>query len=366
MSIPFNKIGPSQLARTVVQILGKDGPIFNPKNISYLSPEDVSSEILDLPFGQELGVSGLTLASSLVSLGIQAQTLDECRKITAGLKKVQESQERIEKVLSDIKHRVDRIDTKVAESHLREAIRHAMSKSCHPDHIDLQALTPLGEDLESFAETLDEGLLFNFGVRLTSDVREQLQSMLSVLRNARKAVVISHNRAVLGDPDKIVLFRRASDYLPAAAHTIISLSLALGRSDKAFHNLVEKVVSDVSSRFFFSDEKDADHFADLTYKEGYSAQYAALHSVPVSSAAASLSAVLDNLEVNYDNEEAVLDCAESIFEAWIGSDSYLIHALTYELQGITSGYASVFYQQLLGGELADASPLLLPMTSKSS
>jgi hypothetical protein len=227
-------------------------------------------------------------------------------------------------------------------------------------------LTPLGEDLESFAETLDEGLLFNFGVRLTSDVREQLQSMLSVLRNARKAVVISHNRAVLGDPDKIVLFRRASDYLPAAAHTIISLSLALGRSDKAFHNLVEKVVSDVSSRFFFSDEKDADHFADLTYKEGYSAQYAALHSVPVSSAAASLSAVLDNLEVNYDNEEAVLDCAESIFEAWIGSDSYLIHALTYELQGITSGYASVFYQQLLGGELADASPLLLPMTSKSS
>jgi hypothetical protein len=249
---------------------------------------------------------------------------------------------------------------------LREAIRHAMGKSCHPDHIDLQALTPLVEDLESFAETVDGVLLFNFGVRLTSDVREQLQSMLSVLRSARKAVVISHNRTVLGDPDKVVLFRRASDYLPATADTIMRVSLALGRYDKAFHSLVEKVVSDVRSRFFFSDEKDADHFAELTYEEGYTAQYAALHSVPVTSAAVSLSAVMDSLEVNYDEDEAVQDCAEGIIDAWISSDSFLIHALIHELQGIKSGYAAVFYPQLLGDELANDSPLLLPMTSKSS
>ncbi|MEZ5385893.1 MAG: hypothetical protein R3F13_10310 [Prosthecobacter sp.] len=322
MSIPFNKIGPSQLARTVVQILGKDGPIFNPKNIAYLSPEDVSSEVLDLPLGQELGASGLALASSIVSLGIQAQTLDECRKITAGLQKVQESQERVEKVLSEIKQRVARIDTKVAESHLREAIRHAMGKSCHADHIDLQSLTPLVDDLESFEETLERVLLFNFGMRLTSDVREQLQSMLSMLRSARKATVITHNRKVLGDPDKVVQFRQASDYLPATADTIIRLSLALGRSDKAFHNLVEKIVSDVESRFFFSDQKDLDHFATLTYQEGYTAQYAALHSVPVTSAAASLSELLDSLEINYDDEDSVIGCAESIFEAWVSSDSF--------------------------------------------
>ena len=65
MTVPFEQIGPGQVGRYAYQVIGKDGPIFNPSNISYLRPEDVSAPPVFDPHGALAGLAGLNLAASV-------------------------------------------------------------------------------------------------------------------------------------------------------------------------------------------------------------------------------------------------------------------------------------------------------------
>lgn len=38
-TVPFDQLGPGQSGRLAYQVLGQNGPIFNPQNIRYLSPD---------------------------------------------------------------------------------------------------------------------------------------------------------------------------------------------------------------------------------------------------------------------------------------------------------------------------------------
>ena len=72
MSVPFEQIGVGQLGRYVYQVIGKDGPIFNPKNISYLEANPLSSNIHFDPQSAVAGLSGLNLVGSFANLAISA------------------------------------------------------------------------------------------------------------------------------------------------------------------------------------------------------------------------------------------------------------------------------------------------------
>ena len=54
-TVPFDKLGPGQSGRLAYQVLGQDGPIMNPQNIRYLSPDSA-----ELPANAlNTGASGL-------------------------------------------------------------------------------------------------------------------------------------------------------------------------------------------------------------------------------------------------------------------------------------------------------------------
>ena len=78
-TVPFDQLGPGQSGRLAYQVLGQNGPIFNPNNIRYLSPD--SPEMTTLagagasPFaggasGLNVGLSGLNLIGSLANLAV--------------------------------------------------------------------------------------------------------------------------------------------------------------------------------------------------------------------------------------------------------------------------------------------------------
>ncbi len=367
MPIPFDQIGPGQIARTVVQVIGKDGPIFNPRNISYLSPNEVTSQVFEIPGGPSVGLEGLALAGTIASVGLSALTLRECRKISGEIKSVRESQDRIEKTLSEISRRVERIDCKVAEGHLREALRHAAGKAFHSDSIDLSALAQLIEDLESFSETVGDDLIFNFQLRLTSDMRDHLGGLLSLLQNTRRSIAAFHNCAVAGDPDRVVTFRLASDYLPAPSYALIDVALAIGRDDAVFHSFAAELGKAISDRFFFAGDQDSNDFTQYCYNQYYEPQYAALRSLSVTRAATTLSMILDDLKVDYEDESSASSQASEIVLAWsTSSDSFLIHALIYELEAVKSGYETVFYGHLASASNCIVKPMLLSMANTAA
>ena len=54
-TVPFDKLGTGQSGRLAYQVLGQDGPIMNPQNIRYLSPDSA-----ELPANAlNTGASGL-------------------------------------------------------------------------------------------------------------------------------------------------------------------------------------------------------------------------------------------------------------------------------------------------------------------
>jgi hypothetical protein len=198
MSVPFEQIGNSQVGRLVFQVIGKDGPIFNPTNIRYLGSGDpgfptlpsITAPMPDLS-GLSAGLAGINLMVSIGNLALSAIILKEVKSLT---KKMDEAHNKILGKLDQIYDRVRLIDIGVQENNLRESINH-LSRACVVDNtIDLEEIKKIEGDVRRFMETVgDYGYLRGAGFELAFDVREKLTSLHSFLYTTRKTVAVHHN-----------------------------------------------------------------------------------------------------------------------------------------------------------------------------
>ena len=131
------------------------------------------------------GLAGVNLAVSLGGLALNAATYRSVHQLHAKVDRIAIDISEMKAKLDEIGARIERIDVRVAENNLREAMKHAFRKAWTGEEIDLRPLVPLGEDIEAIFATLAHSRILDFSVRLASDVRDNLQSLFSLLRNLR-------------------------------------------------------------------------------------------------------------------------------------------------------------------------------------
>jgi hypothetical protein len=76
MPVPFDKLGPGQSGRLAYQVMGKDGPVFNPAGIRYLEPSDATAGIAASTAALDVlpALAGINLAVSVGTLALSAAT----------------------------------------------------------------------------------------------------------------------------------------------------------------------------------------------------------------------------------------------------------------------------------------------------
>ncbi len=228
MEAPFFPTGGTQKARAVLQVLGENGPIFNPRRIRYMSLEgggapSVPALPLSLP-GLSVAMSGLNLLASVGNLVMSAVILGEIKAIhrkldllLAGQARIEAKLEVLDAILREVLKKVDRIDTNVAENGLARALDHLLKKAIAGREVDLVELSRLHDDLVKFTGSVDGwGLGAAPGLRLSSDVRDRLESVFAMISGVRTFVVASHNVACDGNPARVVACDPVRDYLPSA------------------------------------------------------------------------------------------------------------------------------------------------------
>ena len=207
-TVPFDQLGPGQSGRLAYQVLGQNGPIFNPQNIRYLPPDS-----LEIPpnamstgaSGLSVGLAGAGLISSIFNLAISAY-------IASRVAKLHEKMDRIEHKVDYIKDKVDRIDTQVAENNLRHALNHVLQKAVFHEGVNLRVLTDLRGDFEKFCDSLPSSLLLNFGLKLASDIRDQLRLTYDLIYGIRMLVAQRYNISVDGQPERVITVNPDRDY----------------------------------------------------------------------------------------------------------------------------------------------------------
>lgn len=207
-TVPFDQLGPGQSGRLAYQVLGQDGPIFNPQNIRYLSPDSVEIPATSMGAGASalsVGLAGASLIGSVLNLGI---SLFNAFQISG----LHSKMNRIERKIDYIVSKVDRIDTQVAENNLRHALEHVLRKSVSSEGVDLRVLAGLCHDFDKFRESLPSPLLLNFGLRLSSDIRDQLQQIYDLAYGIRRLVAQKYNISVDGDPGRMITIDPIEDY----------------------------------------------------------------------------------------------------------------------------------------------------------
>jgi hypothetical protein len=367
MTVPFEQIGPGQVGRYAYQVIGKDGPIFNPSNIAYLRPEDAPTTPVYDPHGALAGLAGLNLAASVGTLAVSTVVLHEVRQMRRQLSEIDGKLGEMAVTLSDVQRRVQRIDTRVSESHLREALRHCLTQSITESSIDLQRLTPLIDDIENVRETVEGGFLFNFGIRLSSDLREHLQSLLALLFGIRRNIICLHNRAVAMEPELWIQHRRFGDYfLPGTPEDIVQCAIAAGRTDAVFNNFSEVLGDSVVREFTFAGDEERNKFKNLAVEHYYRPQLAALHSMPTTSMGLNLGSVLDHLEFDYSSKDAFSVGWNVIYLWTLETDASLLFRLKAELEGIRDGYTDAFFSHLANAPALKVESAIFALTKTAA
>ena len=223
-TVPFDKLGPGQSGRLAYQVLGQDGPIFNPQNIRYLSPDSVEIPATSMGAGASAlsaGLAGANLIGSVLNLGVSLFNAFQISGLHSRMN-------RIEHKIDHIVSKVDRIDTQVAENNLRHALEHVLRKSVSSEGVDLRVLAGLGHDFGKFNESLPSPLLLNFGLQLSSDIRDQLRLTYDLIYGIRMLVAQRYNISVNGDPERVII--ADSDYFSLYGNnleTIVKVTMHL-------------------------------------------------------------------------------------------------------------------------------------------
>lgn len=214
-TVPFDKLGPGQSGRLAYQVLGQDGPIMNPQNIRYLSPDSVElpANAMDAgASGLATGLAGANLICSFLNLGVSVYIASQVAGLHRKMDRLQETVDRIEPKVDYIVSKVDRIDIQVAENNLRHALDYVLRQAVSGEGVDLQVLSGLRDDIDKFTDSLSSPHILNFGLRLSSDIRGRLQKIYYLLCSVRKLTAQRYNIAVGGDPERIITTNPTDGY----------------------------------------------------------------------------------------------------------------------------------------------------------
>lgn len=273
--VPFTRIGPTQQARIVIQIIGKDGPYSNPQNIRYVNPlsepdllehlqrrpvPTISRSITDFV----TSVSGLNLIASAANLVATGLVYRDTRQMLGKLRRLErlsieqlESLFRVEQKLDvidtkqdwilqalsvadrkldwivgqtedilreihhlhsrvdDLKSQLTRVEIEQADRSLHDQIVHVMRLCLGTDFIDLEKLKMLDQAMEKFVDKVPG---YGFGCtqsfQLNQDVRDKLEDICVLLFNLRRTIARAYNVQVEGDPDLVIKVDSVDDYVP--------------------------------------------------------------------------------------------------------------------------------------------------------
>jgi hypothetical protein len=343
MSVTFDKLGPGQSGRLVYQVLGRDGPIANPKGIRYLPPDNAPAPQVVVADGPSAaaGVAGLRLAASLEALSLSRATERTVRELYAGLNRIQVDLADARATLARLEERTQRIHIKTEEAHLREALRHAVRSAWTGDGFTLEPLCALGSDLQAITDLIDEPVPFNTSLRLASDVRAQLDDLTSFVRSLRHTILAAHNRQVGGDPTRtIAAVGPTADYF-ADPREALGRAWDLSFLTSVFQSFDERLREDLAKRFTFYDRStDGPAVSALVHERVLDpAITSTLRILP--SEAVGACAHLD-IELGGERDDFVAQ-AERFLEAWLwASDLGLLHRSASELSWLAHGYSSRF------------------------
>lgn len=258
MSVPFETLGDGQKGRMVYQVIGKDGPIFNPQNIRYLGPEDsgfpsipTGSVLPSLASNLALGISGLNLVATVANIALTAVVLREVKKLS---KQLEENRRQILDGLDRIEERLKRVDVKVQELHLREVLKH-LAHSCVIGHtIDLTEIKKVEGDVTQFLSTVEDfGYVRGASFQLSYDVREKLHGLWWFLHSTREGVAALHNRKSDCNPFKVLSMDLVQDYRPQETMEFDkSLSTNIER-------ILDTMLDDFKNRWIIQDNLDRVH-----------------------------------------------------------------------------------------------------------
>jgi hypothetical protein len=157
--VPFEQLGSGQSGRLVYQVLGENGPIFNPSGIRYLPPDSTSSTPADVaPVTTDIaaGLAGINLAVSAGTLVMSAAVLASVQRLHKKFDTLNATVKQIDKKLDALSGKVKKIDIRVSETHLREAIRHCLKKACSQDEISFVDLRSLHGDIETIIDAIED------------------------------------------------------------------------------------------------------------------------------------------------------------------------------------------------------------------
>lgn len=253
MTVPFQQLGDGQVGRLVYQIIGKNGPIFNPSNIRYLSPQQAQKAGIAVPrslnlVGLAAGLSGLNFMASMGALAQNSALLNEVRDISGKIDQVRGMQMAVGHQLNSIQKTLKQIDVKVTETNLRQVLDWVSQQCFYSNMIDLDKLKRLQSDVETFIGAVPA---FGYGspsyFRLSSDVQDRLLQLHRLLFGVRKAVALRHNAQSGGDPSRVLSVHAIHDYSPEHSSGYNVMPWFLRLADSNFYGLEDDICSIIPS-----------------------------------------------------------------------------------------------------------------------
>ncbi len=246
-TVPFDKLGPGQSGRLAYQVLGQDGPIMNPQNIRYLSPDSVelpANAMKAGALGLATGLAGANLICSFLNLGVSVYIASQVAGLHRKMDCLQETMDRIEPKVDYIVSKVDRIDIQVAENNLRHALDYVLRQAVSGEGVDLQVLSGLRDDIDKFTDSLSSPHILNFGLRLSSDIRGRLQKIYYLLCSVRKLTAQRYNIAIGSDPERVITTNPTDDYfslLGGNLEILVRATMTLSNDGQEGGNQFEKM-----------------------------------------------------------------------------------------------------------------------------
>ncbi len=367
MSVDFDKIGLGQSGRLVYQVMGKDGPIFNPENIKYLSPgEAQTSGFIPTIGGGDLvglaaGLAGINLMVSFANLAVSAVIMKKVCEISEKLDAVHKISVDTLAQLKQMSHKLTTMDIKLSENNLRFALDHVGKRAVQGDSINLQEFKKLSSDINDFINSVDGyGYASHAQFRLSSDVSDKLKGLHGFLYGIRGTVARAHNLAAAGDPQKVLRMCPIDDYSPNFRYSsgCLRTPAFLHLANKDLEKHASHVATFVKNEFLFSGSKIYDDvyervssFSDTIWTRFNETDPYSLHL------SNGLSKVLNSDAAL--KAPKILKMANDWENYWlVATDMGLIWRVRQELEGLGQ-YEKTFYGWWRQGEALGSDKLLI-------
>lgn len=351
----------NQASQAAIQFIGtKTNGMFTPSSFelsSELSEIDSTTfDSVDAANMAVVGASGLGLAATAgiiaVATGIQKQLTTIKGRLDTALFRLDAIDKKIDKLLTITK----RIDLKVQESHLREAMKHVIRSAVTETGIDLQALAQIGDDIESLVESVDGGLPGNSSIKLSSDVRAYLEAIYSIFSASRIACSIAYNRSHSAEPRPLVQLDAPENmYFDCDIDRVAITAVLMNTMIRKQFELRDECIDFIGSRFSFCDDDDKNEMNQtfLRFIEenkvlmGLDKEIEAFENLPN--------------EAFVDDFEDTVENITSYLKAWVWkTDAGLLRRIQVEMHIYRLGYESLIDNRLPSDGLSDNVNIVLP------